>query len=125
MEKYVVPEAHPDPQEPSCFGIPLAVVKKTMLEHLFSDKPIWRSPRLTNDFSEANPNLFMMPYFQPHHIPQSDAIYTHLIFHLLMSNVRQIITSTELWDLLDARAKTADRPKCVTIILPFEFSWLN
>jgi hypothetical protein len=111
MEKYVVLDGNQEEWNRAYFGIPCEIEKKILLDRLFSDKPIWRSPWLTNNLSATNSRLFLLPYFQPHHFPQADSLFMQLFFFLLIADVKQIITAQELWGVLEARAKTADRPK--------------
>jgi hypothetical protein len=125
MEKYVVLDGNQEEWNRAYFGIPREIEKKTLLDRLFSDKPIWRSPWLTNNLSATNSRLFLLPYFQPHRFPQADSLFTQLFFFLLIADVKQIITAQELWGVLEARAKTADRPKAIATMCHWlaNFNW--
>ena len=97
--------------DPNIFGIPLLATKTALIDHLFYDKPIWRSPWFMNDKSKTNSSMYTLPNFQLHEFPQMDSLYTQFFFYLILARVDPVITSEYFFQILMERAKTNDRHK--------------
>ncbi len=94
---------------PSVFGIPESASKEALIGQLFSSKPIWRSPCLTNYKSKSNSSwLYMLPQFQRNNYPQADSLFTQLFFSVI---IERMMEPKDFWDSLMERAKSEDRSK--------------
>jgi hypothetical protein len=105
------------------FGLPRLMSKTALIDHLFSDKPIWRSPWLTNNKSKTNEEFFLLPNFQPHYYPAADSLFAHVFFYVILE---RSIDGREFWEVLEQRAKSpANRPKAIALICTWlaNYNW--